>query len=252
MAAARSASSRRPAHGHEGGKRGVEGISGAGRAGDLRLQHRAIQDRLRGAHERPLAAIGHHHVAGTELAQAGEEIDHAHLVARRRRSRARRAAAAARPAWRQAPGRLRRSGSTSPGTSTSASERLTARMSICFRVSWKAPPREDSWRTPGLVATSAPCPLARSMMAGKASADSLLERRDVDHVGGKGLAAQIALLQQRIGAAEGEDGGVAVVRGDQHRGPGRGAAVAHGPARRHALLHQVAPAPSRRARPCRA
>jgi hypothetical protein len=63
---------------------------------------------------------------------------------------------------------------TSPGTSTSASERLTARMSICFRVSWKALPREESWRTPGFVATSAPCALARSMMAGNASADSLL------------------------------------------------------------------------------
>ena len=75
---------RRPAHGHARGERGVEGISGARRAGDLGLQHRAVQDRLRGAHERPLAAVRHHHVAGTELAQAGEEIDHAHLAARRR------------------------------------------------------------------------------------------------------------------------------------------------------------------------
>ena len=66
------------------------------------------------------------------------------------------------------------------------------------------------------------------------------EGGDVDHVGGERLAAQVALLQQGIGAAKGEDGGVAVVRGDQHRGPGRSAAVAQGPARRHALLHQVA------------
>ena len=65
------------------------------------------------------------------------------------------------------------------------------------------------------------------------------ERGDVDHIGGKRLLAQVRLRQQRIGAAEGEDGGVAVVRGHQHRGPRRRPAVAHGPARRHALLEQA-------------
>ena len=40
--------------------------------------------------------------------------------------------------------------------------------------SWNAVVREESWRTRGLVATSAPCALALAMMAGKVSADSLL------------------------------------------------------------------------------
>ena len=66
------------------------------------------------------------------------------------------------------------------------------------------------------------------------------QRRDINYVDRKRFRAQIAFFQQRVGPTEGEDRRVAIVRGDQHRGPGRSPSVAHGPAGRDALLQQVA------------
>ena len=107
------------------------------------------------------------------------------------------------------------------------------------RVSRNASAREESCRTRGLAATSARCALARRMMAGNVSAELVAERGDVDHVDGERVVLQVALVQQGVGAPEGKDGRIAVVRGDEHRRARGRPAVAQRPPRRDALAHEM-------------
>ena len=91
---------------------------------------------------------------------------------------------------------------------------------------------------PGLVATSAPLALARSMISGKAVGGLVRQARHVDEIDGERVLLEILRLEQRIGAAKREDRGIAVMRGDEHRGAGRRAGIAQREPGGDALLGQ--------------
>ena len=193
---------------------------------------------LRRAQERPVAPVRHDDIARPKLAQRVEEGHQAHLVAaadKSARGKPRRDLAGLQ-LQRRPPSPKR---ATSPGTSTSASERLMARMSMCAQRLLEGAAARGQLTHARVGGNQRALRLGSPHDAGKGVGGFIAERGHVDDVGRERLIAQVGLLQQRVGAAEGEDGRVAVVRGQQHRGARRRAPVAHGPAGRHTFLQQV-------------
>ena len=74
---------------------------------------------------------------------------------------------------------------------------------------------------------------------GKGVGGLVAEGGDVDHVDTERVRTEVVLRQQRVGAPEGEDGGVAVVRRDEDGGPCGRPPVAQRPAGRDALVEEA-------------